>query len=92
VAAGMHGPVQIFYRPEDVQLSPLTEETPAGVGLVAHVKRIVHTRPLARITLGCDPPIAALMLHRDIDHLQLTTGDRVQVSLPLASLRIFQAR
>jgi hypothetical protein len=55
------------------------------------VERIVHTRPLARVTLGCDPPIAALMLHRDIDRLQLTAGDRVQVSLPPGSLRVFPA-
>ena len=55
------------------------------------MERIVHTRPLARVTLGCDPPIAALMLHRDIDRLQLTAGDRVQVSLPPGSLRIFPA-
>ena len=54
-------------------------------------ERIVHTRPLARITLGCDPPIAALMLHRDIDRLQLTAGDPVQVSLPPGSLRVFPA-
>jgi ABC-type Fe3+/spermidine/putrescine transport system ATPase subunit len=91
VAAGLHGPVQVFYRPEDIQLSPRTGETPADAGLDAHVERIVHTRPLARVTLDCDPPIAALMLHRDIDRLQLTAGDRVQVSLPPGSLHVFPA-
>jgi len=91
VAAGLHGSVQVFYRPEDIQLSPRTGETPADAVLDAHVERIVHTRPLARVSLGCDPPIAALMLHRDIDRLQLTAGDRVQVSLPPGSLRVFPA-
>jgi ABC-type Fe3+/spermidine/putrescine transport system ATPase subunit len=88
-AQGLHGPVQAFYRPEDVQLRPAAPEAPADDSLTAHVARIVHTRPLARITLRGDPPIAALMLHRDIDRLRLTIGEPVQVSLPPASLRIF---
>jgi len=92
LAAGLHGPVQVFYRPEDVQLSPVTAETPAGTGLAAHVERIVRTRPLARITLNSDPPITALMLHRDIDRLQLTASDQVRVSLTPGSVRVFQDR
>ena len=91
-AEGLHGPVQAFYRPEDVELRPTTPDAPADGSLTAHVGRIVHTRPLARITLGCDPPIAALMLHRDIDRLQLTAGNTVQVNLPPGSLRVFQIR
>ena len=91
-AEGPHGPVQAFYRPEDVELRPVTPDAPADDSLTAHVGRIVHTRPLARITLGCDPPIAALMLHRDIDRLQLTAGNTVQVKLPPGSLRVFRTR
>jgi hypothetical protein len=89
-AEGLYGPVQAFYRPEDVQLGPAARDLAADGSLTAHVGRIVHTRPLARIALRSDPPIAALMLHRDIDRLHLTAGDPVQVSLPPASLRIFQ--
>ena len=66
--------------------------SPADGSLTAQVGQIVHTRPLARITLGCDPPIAALMLHRDIDRLRLTAGNTVQVKLPPGSLRVFQIR
>ncbi len=91
-AEGLQGPVQAFYRPEDVELRPATPDAPADGSLTAHVGRIVHTRPLARITLGCAPPIAALMLHRDIDRLQLTAGNPVQVNLPPGSIRIFQTR
>jgi len=87
----LHGPVQVFYRPEDVRLSPATADASAGGDLTAKVERIVHTRPLARIALRSDPPIAALMLHRDIDRLQLGTGDQVQVGLPPDTLRFFQA-
>jgi ABC-type Fe3+/spermidine/putrescine transport system ATPase subunit len=91
-AEGPHGPVQAFYRPEDVELRPATPDAPADGSIAAHVERMVRTRPLARISLDCDPPIAALMLHRDIDRLQLTTGDPVQGNLPPGSLRIFPTR
>jgi hypothetical protein len=62
------------------------------VSLTAHVGQIIHTRPLARITLGGNPPITALMLHRDIDRLRLTPGNPVQVNLPPGSLHVFQTR
>jgi molybdate/tungstate transport system ATP-binding protein len=91
-AEDLHGSVQAFYRPEDIELRPTTPDAPVDGSLTARVDRIVHTRPLARITLGCDPPIAALMLHRDIDRLQLTAGTPVQVNMPPGSLRIFQGR
>ena len=91
-AEGPHGPVQAFYRPEDVELRPTTPDEPADGSLTAPVERIIRTRPLARITLGCDPPIAALMLHRDINRLQLTAGNPVQVNMPPGGLRVFRAR
>jgi ABC-type Fe3+/spermidine/putrescine transport system ATPase subunit len=91
-AAGLRGSVQVFYRPEDVQLSLAAPDTPSGASLTARVERILRTRPLARITLSCDPPIAALMLHRDIDRLQLAVGDSIRVNLPPDSLRAFQTR
>jgi ABC-type Fe3+/spermidine/putrescine transport system ATPase subunit len=91
-ADGVHGAVEAFYRPEDVELRASAADTAAEASLTAHVGRIVHTRPLARVTLRSDPPIAALMLHRDIDRAHLAVGDQVQVSLPPGSLRIFQAR
>ena len=39
-----------------------TPGTAAGASLTAQVGQILRTRPLARITLDCDPPITALML------------------------------
>ncbi len=87
---GMDGRVQVFYRPEDVQLSPATPGTATGASLTAQVERILYTRPLARITLGSNPPIPALMLHRDIDRLQLAVGKVIEINLPQGSLCIFQ--
>ena len=90
--AGLHGPVQVFYRPEDVQLSPAAPGAQSAASLTARVDRILHTRPLARIALGSDPPLSALMLHRDIGRLQLTVGDVMEVNLLPGSLRVFPAR
>jgi hypothetical protein len=89
-ATGLHGTVEAYYRPEDVELSPGTPDAAAGADLTVQVGRILRTRPLARISLRCAPP-TALMLHKDIDRLQLTTGDPVQVNLPPGSLRLFPA-
>jgi ABC-type Fe3+/spermidine/putrescine transport system ATPase subunit len=89
---GLGGQVQTFYRPEDVQLSPTAPDAPADGSFATQVGQVVHTRPLARITLRSDPPITVLMLHRDIDRLQLTAGKPVQASLPPGSLRIFPIR
>jgi ABC-type sulfate/molybdate transport systems ATPase subunit len=92
MAASLYGPVHAFYRPEDVQLSHTTADTPADAILTGQVERIVRTRPLARITLNCDPPIGALMFHRDVDGLHLAAGNTVNINLPPGSFRIFQAR
>ena len=91
-ATSLHGPVQAFYRPEDVDLSPTAPDTAARASLTAHVGQIVYTRPLARIILRSDPPITALLLHRDINRLQLAASDPVQAHLPPGSLRIFPGR
>ena len=90
-ATDLHGTVEAFYRPEDVELSRGTPDAAAGAGLTARVGRILRTRPLARVSLHCAPPITALMFHKDIDRLQLTTGDPVQVRLPPGSLCLFPA-
>jgi ABC-type sulfate/molybdate transport systems ATPase subunit len=92
MAAGLHGPIHAFYRPEDIQLGLRTQGTAAGASLTAQAGQILRTRPLARITLDCDPPITALMLHRDIDQIRLAAGDLIQVNLPPSSLRIFQTQ
>jgi ABC-type Fe3+/spermidine/putrescine transport system ATPase subunit len=92
MATSRHGPVHAFYRPEDVQLSRAAADAPPGASMTAHVERIIRTRPLARITLDCHPPVAALMFHRDIDRLRLTAGTPIQASLPPGSFRIFPAR
>jgi ABC-type Fe3+/spermidine/putrescine transport system ATPase subunit len=90
-AKDLHGAVEAFYRPEDIELTSRAPDEEVGDGLAAHVGRILRTRPLARITLDCDPPITALMLHKEVDRLRLTDGDPVAVNLPPGSLHILPA-
>jgi ABC-type Fe3+/spermidine/putrescine transport system ATPase subunit len=88
----VRGPVHAFYRPEDIELGPEAPDEPTGARFTAQIQEVVHTRPLAHISLGADPPITALILHRDIDTLQITIGEPTQGNLPPDSLRIFQTR
>ncbi len=90
-APGLHGPIQAFYRPEDIELSPRAPEAPTGPSFSARIEQVVYTRPLARISLASDPPMTALILHRDLNRLHLTTGEQTDVNLPAHSLRIFKA-
>lgn len=90
-AAGLSGPVQAFYRPEDIELGAQAPGAAAGTSLTARIEQVVYTRPLARIVLGSNPAITALALHRDIGRLQLASGHEVPVNLPSGSLRVFSA-
>jgi ABC-type Fe3+/spermidine/putrescine transport system ATPase subunit len=91
VPADVHGPVHIFYRPEDVLLGTPARDSPAGASLTAHIGQILLTRPLARISLASDPPVTALTLHRDVERLRLRAGRPIQATLPPGSTRIFPA-
>lgn len=87
----MHGPVHIVYRPEDVLLGTPAPAAQTAASLTAHIDRILLTRPLARISLASDPPITALLLHRDVERLHLQAGRSIDATLPAGSTRIFPA-
>lgn len=84
---GLNGPVHVYYRPEDVLLGT----SAAGAALTAPVSRVLPTRPLARVTLASDPPVTALLPHRDLLALQPQPGDAVQATFPAHSVRVFPA-
>ena len=85
------GAVQVYYRPEDVLLGSQPEDAagPRAGGVAAVIAEIVPTRPLARITLACDPPLTALVLHRDLERLRAQPGDPVTAALPRAGILAF---
>jgi ABC-type sulfate/molybdate transport systems ATPase subunit len=88
---GTHGPVRIFYRPEDLLLGTPPAGSQAAASLTAPAAQILPTRPLARITLAADPPLTALLLHRDLEALHPQPGDPITVTVPPGSVRIFPA-
>jgi ABC-type sulfate/molybdate transport systems ATPase subunit len=88
---GSQGPVHIFYRPEDVLLGTPAPDAPAGASLAAQITQVLPTRPLARVSLASDPPVTALMLHRDLERLRLQAGTSATATLPAASVRVFPA-
>ena len=88
---GTHGPVRIFYRPEDLLLGTPPAGTQAAASLTAPAAQILPTRPLARITLAADPPLTALLLHRDLQSLRPQPGEPITVTVPPGSVRIFPA-
>ncbi|HEY2266121.1 MAG TPA: ABC transporter ATP-binding protein [Streptosporangiaceae bacterium] len=81
------GAVQVYYRQEDVVLGAAAEAGPDSAGTV--IGEIIPTRPLARITLASDPPLTALILHRDLERLRAQAGDPVTATLPPASVLAF---
>ena len=85
------GEVQVYYRPEDVLLhSRLGDAASLGTdGVATVIGEIVQTRPLARISLVSDPPLTALVLHRDLERLSARAGDPVTAVFPRASVRVF---
>lgn len=81
------GTVHVFYRPEDIILGATAQAEPGSVATT--IKEIVPTRPLARITLACDPPLTALALHRDLALLRAQPGTSVTAAIPADSIRVF---
>jgi ABC-type Fe3+/spermidine/putrescine transport system ATPase subunit len=88
---GTHGPVRIFYRPEDLFLGTPPPGMRAAASLTAPAAQILPTRPLVRITLATDPPLTALLLHRDLETLHPQPGGPLTVTIPSGSVRIFPA-
>jgi molybdate transport system ATP-binding protein len=85
------GPMQVFYRPEDVLLGPPAPDAPPGTVITASVGQILPTRPLARVSLASDPPVTALALHRDLERLRLHAGGLIEATLPAGGIRVFPA-
>ena len=87
----LRGKVQVYYRPEDVLLDnpPGSAAATRRGAVVTTIGDIVPTRPLARISLASDPPLTALMLHRDLGQLRAQAGDPVTAAIPSGSVRVF---
>jgi ABC-type sulfate/molybdate transport systems ATPase subunit len=78
----------VFYRPEEILINAHDPSTPAGLHVRAQILEVVPSRPLARLLLRTNPPITALMLHRDLHHLPRPCSTDVEVTLPQHAIRV----
>jgi ABC-type Fe3+/spermidine/putrescine transport system ATPase subunit len=87
-----NGLVDIYYRPEEVVLGPVPDGAAGWASLTGHVTQLVPTRPLARVSVDCDPAVTALVLHRDLGVHGLRPGMTVAANVPESGIRVFPAR
>lgn len=81
----------VYYRPEEVRIGPLHRSGTVGLRVQTQIRDIVPTLPLARVRLHTNPPITAMMLHRDLDQLPTPPSDTtVEVTLPHHAIRVIQ--
>ncbi|HUY58597.1 MAG TPA: ABC transporter ATP-binding protein [Solirubrobacteraceae bacterium] len=82
-----HGTV--FYRPETVLLGSGPPTNEPQVEVTRTIKQVLPTVPLARVLITGDPPLAALVLPRELTRLSLHAGEQVRVRLPTDSIKTF---
>jgi ABC-type sulfate/molybdate transport systems ATPase subunit len=81
----------VYYRPEEVRIGPPHHSWTVGLRVRTRIRDIVPTLPLARVRLHTNPPITAMMLHRDLDQLPTPPSDTaVEVTLPDDAIRVIQ--
>jgi ABC-type Fe3+/spermidine/putrescine transport system ATPase subunit len=79
----------IFYRPEGVLIKPAQATSHTRASLTRTIAEVLPTVPLARVAIAGEPPLTALVLHRDLTRLGLHAGKPVDVQLPTDSLKAF---
>jgi ABC-type sulfate/molybdate transport systems ATPase subunit len=81
--------LSIFYRPEGVLLTQAHPPPTAATIITRTIDEVLPTTPLARVHIGGDPPLAALILHRELTRLDLRPGQHTHVALPPDSITTF---
>ena len=81
------GTATVFYRPESITLAPAEPATSSR--LTRTIEQIRPTVPLARIHLAGDPPLTALVLHRDLNQLDPHPGQAIEIELPPQAFKTF---
>ena len=83
------GVVSVFYRPESVQLAPVSASAAAHGAVNRTIEKVLPTTPLARLHIHGDPPLTALILHRRLAQLELRSGLQITIQLPQDGVTIF---
>jgi putative spermidine/putrescine transport system ATP-binding protein len=82
------GTAIVFYRPENLILRA-TEPDSTSPQLLRTVEQIRPTLPLARVLIAGDPPLTALLLHRELTRLDLHAGQQIELQLPTEAVKTF---
>jgi ABC-type sulfate/molybdate transport systems ATPase subunit len=80
--------LSIFYRPDGVLLTQAPPPLAAAI-VLRTIDDVLPTTPLARVQISGDPPITALILHRELTRLGLHPGQPTRVVLPHDSVTTF---
>jgi ABC-type Fe3+/spermidine/putrescine transport system ATPase subunit len=76
-----------FYRPESIALAPAQPSSSPTIRRT--IEQIRPTVPLARMLLAGDPPLTALVLHRDLERVDARPGQAIEIELPLQAVKTF---
>ena len=88
--AARGGRLQVFFRPEDVQVRGVGGETPNSA--VAVVEGLEFLGAYSRLTMrlnGIDRPLYADLSVNDLAEFRVKAGDTLRVALPADRLRVF---
>lgn len=85
------GALTVYYRPEEVIIGPQTGTSVVALRCRARIVDLLPALPLAQILLDTDPPITALMLHRQLEGLPTSPDVEVEAALPPHAIRIIAA-
>ena len=80
----------VYYRPEEVLIGAPDQSSPPALHCQTRVLDVLRTLPVARVRLRTNPPITALMLHRDLQRLPQSASIDVEVTLPPHAIRVIQ--
>jgi len=89
-AASREDALRLFFRPEDVVVRGVREDTPNSAGAV--VERIEFLGAYSRVTFridGIDQSLTADLSVNDMAEFHPAVGDRLRVAVPAERLRVF---
>jgi len=84
--------LQVFFRPEDVQVRGVAGETPNSA--LAVVERLEFLGAYSRLTMrlnGIDQALYADLSVNDLAEFRVKPGDTLRVAIPAERLRVFAA-
>jgi ABC-type sulfate/molybdate transport systems ATPase subunit len=86
------GALTLYYRPEEVLIGAQDQQSTVALRCHARIAALVPTLPLSRVVLDTDPPITALILHRQLEELPQSSSTDVEITMPPHAIRAIQTK